>query len=470
MCIEIINFVLPFYFLFSVGTMVMKDSIDFEHTDISKLFYSFLFPTLFGMVFSAMFVITDGVFVGQGIGSDALAAINIASPLFMVTTGMGLMFGVGASVVAGIHLSHGKRKAANINMTQAMLVSTLLTLFFSVTILLFLNEVGVLLGSSAELLPDVVTYMKWFIPGLIGYLILNAGMFFIRLDGAPKFAMLCNVLAALINIFFDYLFIFVFKWGLMGAAFATTLGTGIGAMMVLVYFFFFSRTLSFCKIKASRKSMLLTVRNVGYMVKLGSSGLISELAIAYMMLIGNYVFMHYVGEDGVAAFSIICYLLPIVFMMYNAVAQSAQPIISYNWGLKNYGRISSTVRISLQTALTYSIVFFVFICFGGEFLVSWFVDARYPAYDLATEGLFYFALGCFFLAFNIVSTGYYQSIGRARRATVITVLRGFVFLTVGFLGLPRIGGVTGIWLAVPFAEVATSLYVVCLVLKRRFSV
>ena len=103
--------------------MEMKDSIDFGAMNISKLFRKLLIPTVLGMVFSAIFVITDGIFVGKGVGSDALAAVNITAPLFMITTGIGLMFGVGASVVASIHLSHGKQKVAGINITCFFIVT-----------------------------------------------------------------------------------------------------------------------------------------------------------------------------------------------------------------------------------------------------------------------------------------------------------------------------------------------------------
>ena len=141
----------------------MKDSIDFGSMDISKLFRKLLIPTVLGMVFSAVFVITDGIFVGKGIGSDALAAVNITAPLFMITTGVGLMFGVGASVVASIHLSHGKRKVAGINITQALVFSSLLILILSALCYYFVEPVGRLLGSSERLLPLVVEYMNWYV-------------------------------------------------------------------------------------------------------------------------------------------------------------------------------------------------------------------------------------------------------------------------------------------------------------------
>ena len=128
--------------------MEMKDSIDFGAMNISKLFRKLLIPTVLGMVFSAIFVITDGIFVGKGVGSDALAAVNITAPLFMITTGIGLMFGVGASVVASIHLSHGKQKVAGINITQALVFSSLLIFLLSAFCFFLIEPVGRLLGSS----------------------------------------------------------------------------------------------------------------------------------------------------------------------------------------------------------------------------------------------------------------------------------------------------------------------------------
>ena len=177
----------------------MRDSIDFGSMNISTLFRKLLIPTVLGMIFSAVFVITDGIFVGKGIGSDALAAVNITAPLFMITTGIGLMFGMGASVVASIHLSQGKVKVANINITQAIGFASLLILILSALCCLFLEPLAHLLGSSERLLPGVMEYMIWYIPFLVFYLILNAGMFFIRLDGSPNYAMMCNAIAAVTN-------------------------------------------------------------------------------------------------------------------------------------------------------------------------------------------------------------------------------------------------------------------------------
>ena len=433
----------------------MRDSIDFARMDVSTLFRKLLIPTVLGLVFSAAFVITDGIFVGRGVGSDALAAVNITAPVFMITAGIGLMFGVGASVVAAIQLSRGKRKVAGINITQALVVSSLLMLALILLYAVFRRPFALALGSSEHLLPMVLEYMDWFVPFLIFSCLLSQGMFYIRMDGAPKYAMLCNMIPAVINIILDYIFIFEFGWGLMGAAFASSIGTTVGAVLILIYLTGFMKSVKLYPIKLSRTSLRLTARNVKYMVNLGSSAFLTEGAIACMMLLGNYVFMRYLGEDGVAAYSIACYFFPIIFMVYNAIAQSAQPIISYNHGTGDDTRVKKTFSLSLRTAVICGIFFFIGTFVLREQIVSLFIDPVYKAYSIAVDGLPYFASGYIFFGINIVCIGYLQSMERSKSANILTVLRGFVFMLLSFIFMPMLFGVPGIWLSVPVAEVLT---------------
>ncbi|WP_302589492.1 MATE family efflux transporter [Alistipes senegalensis] len=445
----------------------MKDSIDFGSMDIPKLFRKLLIPTVLGMIFSAVFVITDGIFVGRGIGSDALAAVNITAPLFLISTGVGLMFGVGASVVASIHLSQGKVKVARINVTQAVVVSSLLLATYSFLITWYAPAVARLLGSSDRLLPLAVEYMHWFAPFLPFSALLSSGMFFIRLDGAPNYAMLCNAVPAVINIALDYVFIFIFGWGMTGAALATSLGYIVGAGMILVYLSGRRRVVRFCRVKLSHKSMRLTLRNVEYMCRLGLSTFLCEGAIATMMFAGNYVFIRYLGEDGVAAFSIACYFFPIIFMVYNAIGQSAQPILSYNFGAGNDARVRKAFRLALMTALTAGLGFFGVTALFSREIVAMFIDSACPAYDIAVRGLPLFASGFVFFAVNIVAISYFQSVERARPAMLVTLLRGFVFMVLCFFGLPLLLDVEGIWLAVPLAEVLTFGVVMAIYYRTR---
>lgn len=178
----------------------------------------------------------------------------------------------------------------------------------------------------------------------------------IRQDGAPKYAMTVQMVSAVLNIFLDWLMVFPMGMGIKGAAIATSISCGVSGLMVLAYFIFSARVLRFYRLKMSVKSLRLSLRNVGYMAKIGLATFIAEIAIGVMMVTGNFMFMSYLGEDGVAAFSVGCYLFPIIFSINNAVAQSAQPIISYNFGSGDLGRVKAVLRTSLMTACACGVI------------------------------------------------------------------------------------------------------------------
>lgn len=434
---------------------LQRDSIDFGQMNIPSLFCKLFFPTLMGMIFNAMLNVADGMFVGHGVGSDALAAINIVAPLFTITTGIGLMFGIGASVVASVHLSRGNIKAANINVTQAFVVSLLVMLAIVVAVGLFHEQFIRLLGGSDQLLPYARDYLLLLLPGCPFLLLESIGLMLIRLDGSPRYAMMCNIVPALINIVLDYMFIFPFDMGVGGAALATSLGCAVGGVMVVWYFARCSQTLRMYRLKLSRTSLRLTIRNVGYMTRLGASAFLTEIAMSVMMLTGNYVFIRQMGEAGVAAFSIACYLFPLVFMVNNAVAQAAQPIISYNYGAGNAARVRKALRTSLVAGSICGSLATVLLCVFSEPIVGLFLSPEYPAHAIAASGIPVYASCALFFALNIAFIGYYQSIERPIRATVYTLLRGIILLVPAFLILPALYGNTGAWLAIPCAEALT---------------
>lgn len=267
--------------------------------------------------------------------------------------------------------------------------------------------------------------------------------------------MWCNVIAASFNIILDYILVFPLGMGVMGAALATSVSCGLGGVMVLYYFINMSTTLKFYRLKATLSSVVMTLRNTLYMSKIGFAACLTEFAMSVMMLTGNYVFIRSLGENGVAAFSIACYLFPVIFSISNAVAQSAQPIISFNYGAGNARRVDKSLKTSLVAALASGILVTIMVAIGAKTIVSLFLPPETAAFPIACKGLPLFALCGIFFALNIAFIGYYQSLEKALRATIFTLLRGIVFVIVMFLWLPHLFGIPGMWLAIPSSEFLT---------------
>ena len=432
-----------------------RDNIDFGKSRVGPLFNSIFFPTLLSMVFASLFTVADGIFVGQGVGSNALAAINIVSPLFLVTTGIALMFGAGVSVVASIHLSQNNHKAANINITQAFDVATLLMVVVAIAVYAFRIPFLRLLGCSDALLPLCEDYLLPILPGCICIVIQIIGTFVIRLDGSPNFAASTEILPGLLNIFLDWLFVFPMQLGITGSAIASSISCAVAAGMVVWYMYFRSQTVKISRLRLSHTNFYLTARNVGYIARSGFSSLLGELAMSMLLLTGNYVFIHELGEDGVAAFSVACYLYPIVFMVNNSVAQSAQPIISYNYGAGNRYRVQRAFRVSFSTATICGVLATAFLTLATKPLVSLFLQAGTKAYEIAIGGLPLFAYSAIFFAMNVAIIGYYQATEQNTRATLCMLFRGLIFLIPAFLLMPMFISPQGMWLAVPVTECMT---------------
>ena len=432
-----------------------RDSIDFGKSRIEPLFHSIFYPTLLSMVFASLFTVADGIFVGQGVGSNALAAINIVAPLFLMTTGIALMFGAGVSVVASIHLSQENTKAANINITQAFDVATLLMGIVAIAVYAFRIPFLRLLGSSDALLPLCQDYLIPILPGCVCIVIQMIGTFVIRLDGSPRFAASLELFPGLLNIFLDWLFVFPMQMGIAGSAIASSVSCALAAGLVLWYMYFRAKTVKICRLKFSPTSFYLTARNVGYMARSGFSSMLGELALSMILLTGNYVFMRELGEDGVAAFSVACYLYPIVFMVNNSVAQSAQPIISFNYGAGNRYRVRKAFRVSFSTATVCGVLATTVLTLGAKPLVGLFLHAGTKAYEIAMGGLPLFAYSAIFFAMNVAIIGYFQATEQNTRATLCMLLRGLIFLVPAFILMPMFILPQGLWLAVPVAECMT---------------
>lgn len=442
-----------------------RDAIDFEKERVPVLFRKLLIPTLLGTISISAVTAIDGIFVGHGVGADGVAAVNIVVPIYQIISGLGLMIGAGCSVVASIHLSRQNTRVAQLNISQAIILTSLLTFLLCVSVMTFPEQTARLLGSSDTLMPQVVDYIHWIMPCFVFDMWSMIGLFIIRLDGSPRYAMWCNIIPAVLNAVLDWLFIFPLGMGVKGAAIATSLSIIVGGIMALVYLIFFANSLKLILLKISKKSIRLALRNIGYQCKIGSSSLFGELTLAVLVFLGNLIFMKYLGDAGVGAFGIACYYAPFFFMVGNAVAQSAQPIISYNYGISRWKEIREARKLLIGTSVSIGIFVALLFIFIPDKLVALFVDTTSEAGQIAIEGFPYFATGIVFFILNVAIVGYYQSVEQIKRATFFVFLRGFALLLPSFILLPKLLGTKGIWLAMPLAEITTTLLIGILFLR-----
>lgn len=407
------------------------------------------------MVFDALFIIVDGIFIGHGVGPPGIAAISIISPLFSIVSGTGLMFGIGASVLASISLAKNHVAEAYITITQAFAVGTLLMLVIDTLCFIFASDVVAFLGCSETLENLCIDYFHWLLPGIMFLMFQYIGMMLIRLDGSPKYAMFCNVIPGIVNVILDWIFIFPLDMGVKGAAMATSISCFLGGTMAVFYFLKLSDVLNFARLKLTVREICDSLRHAGAIMKIGFATLLTELAMSVMLFTANHVFIRILGDNGVAAFSIACYLFPFLFSVNNSVSEAIQPIISFNYGAGNMQRVKKALHTALTAALICGLIEVAVIAGGARYLVQMFLDPDTEAFYLACSGLPKFALCGIFFALNIAFIGYWQATKKSAKATAYTLLRGMIFVVPCLLLLPDIIGISGLWLAIPLSELLT---------------
>lgn len=444
----------------------MTQDLDLGTLPVNRLFRLYFIPTLLGMVSLCIVTMADGIFVGQGVGPEGVAAVNIVYAPMMLLVGMGLMLGIGCSVMASIRLSRGEDTRARLGITRALAVATILTTIVILAMLIRPHATVRLLGASGTLEPLAIDYLVWLAPALIANMWSLIGLFVVRLDGSPRFAMWCNVVPGAMNIILDWLFIFPLGMGLKGAAIATSISIITGGLMAVWYMWRHAARLRLMRLPFDREGFADTWRTLLYQTRIGVSAFLGESTMGVLMFTGNLVFMHWLGPDGVAAFGIACYYCPFFFMIGNAVAQSAQPIISYNYGLHLIDRVRATVRLAILTALGFGIAVTATFVLFPRFMVGLFISPDTPAAAYAIAGLPVFAGCIIFFIFNITAIGYFQSVERVAPSVWFALMRGVLFLVPSFIVLPHIFA-DGIWLALALSELITSICIIAYYLRHQ---
>ncbi|QJA09492.1 MATE family efflux transporter [Romboutsia sp. CE17] len=410
-------------------------------------FLKYAIPSAISMFISALYTIIDGIFVGQGVGDAALAAVNIVLPFTVILVGMANMMAVGGGSLVSKNIGSKEiDKAVNI-FRQVCKFLLLLSIFISIVCVIFTDQIVKLLGATENLEGLAVDYLRFYalfsIPNLIG-IVLNS---FVRNDQKPKLAMVSIISGAITNIILDYVFIFKFGLGIKGAAIATGLGQIVTVTILLPHFIKKKGYLSFGKVK-------LQLESIKEFLKIGFPSFFAQASFSVIVLLHNVIITKNIGEMGVSAYSIINYIGTNIYMVLFGLTLGAQPLISYNYGRKDSSKMLSFYKITCISSTLFTTLAVV-ICFVlGRSIIQIFTSDK-EILELTYTGIKFAALSYYFVGLNLNTITYYQAIEMPKYSNLICLFRSIVFLPIGLIMLSKIFGVNGVWGGTLFAETIT---------------
>lgn len=420
---------------------------DLDKDPINKLIFNFSLPAVTGMLISALYVIVDGIFIGRGMGGRGLAAINIAYPVITLGVALSLMFGVGGATIISLYSGQGKKEEARKYLTHLIALNVISYLVILVVVFLFNEKIIYALGSSTGLFTLVKDYLLIGVAFNIFFMLSVSLNAVVRNDKAPTYAMISMVFGAITNIVLDWIFIFEMDMGMKGAALATGIAQAVSFLYLVGHFF---------RKKCTIRPVItpLDLRCVGRIMNNGFPSFILEFAVAVVSISFNNVLMDYLGEIGISAFSIIAYIFYIFRMIFSGLAQGIQPIVSYNFGAKKWGRVKATLIQGHKIAAITALLIILAVYFQGEALVGLFNGDK-ELIKIASRGLLLYSSAMVFLGANFINISYLQSMEKSFVANLLSFVRSMVFVGIALVSLPKLIGTDGIWLSLPFADFMT---------------
>lgn len=425
---------------------------------ISKLFIKFSIPAILSLTIAGVQTMVDGIFLGNFVGTNAMASVNIAAPFMQLMIGMNLIIGIGGASYIGRSLGEGQVKRAQDIFKSACLFMIGLSIVILVLGFTFSHQLASFLGANDVLLADSSTYIKilaLFAPFIGLSFILGV---FVRCIGKPNVYLISSVASLFANIILNYVLIKQLKLGIVGAPIATGLSFTTSFLIAAIPFIKKTAVLNFFTGKFNWK---LT----GQLLYNGSSEGVSSLATAISTFVFNMAFMRIAGEVGVSAFTAIGYISLFASLIVCGVSAGIGPVISYNYGAQLHDRVKQMMNISCKMAIIMGSALVVLIFLFGKYLIMMFVSDNEAVLDLALHGSKIYAFTFFFNGLNILFSGYFTSIGDALSSIIVAVCRGMIFILLGISILPQFIGISGVWMTVPVAEVLTLLVVIFLFKK-----
>lgn len=429
----------------------------------AKSLIAFTMPSIIVMVFMAMYTMADGVFVSNLIGSDALSAINLVYPISSVVIAIAVMLGTGGSAIIAKKMGENKHQEARENFSLIVIVGAIIGIIIAVIAFVFSEQIIMGLGATDATYQYCVDYfvtLMFFAPFSVLQLLI--GLFFVT-AGKPNINLIATFIAGVTNIVLDYIFIAKLGLGIKGAALATGIGYCIPVIVGIMYFSINKKgTLYFTRPKGDKKVLLQTCYN-------GSSEMVSNIATAITTFMFNIIMLRLLGEDGVAAITVVLYAQFFLTALYLGFSIGVSPIFSYNYGEKNDKQLKKVFNISKNFILISSLIIFIIsLVFSGN-LVRIFAQEGTNVFNIANQGFKIFSISYLITGINIFTSGLFTAFSDGKTSAIISFLRTFVLLIIALITLPYFFGVTGVWIAVPIAEIITVIVAIYYIRTNKYN-
>ncbi len=431
-----------------------------DHFTYKRLFRFTLSPVIM-MIFTSIYCVVDGLFVANIVGSNALASINIIMPLVIVVGAVGFMLGTGGSAEVAKALGEGKAEAAKRYFTTLVLTIIVIGIILSSVLIITLRHMCYLLGASDLLIEGCVIYGRIQLIGITFFMLQTSFQTLFVTAERPKIGLILTIAAGVTNMFLDFLFISVFRMGIAGAAWATVIGFVIGGVIPLAYFFLPNHSLlRFTKTKLYAKMLLRSCIN-------GSSEMISNLSTSIVVVLFNLQMMKLVGEDGVAAITIIMYVNMVFIAILIGFSIGTAPIIGYNYGAENHPELKNMFRKSVTVVTVVSVVMVIFAELIAEPLIAIFFGEETALAQMTVVGFRYYATSFLFCGINIFASSLFTSLCNGKVSAIISFLRALVFPVLMILILSAIWGLNGIWVSVTAAELCAAFISIFFIIRQK---
>ncbi len=438
----------------------MENESVYERPVTLKNILKFAVPTIAMTVFMSFYTMVDGLFVSNLIGTDALSAINLTAPVIQLVTAISTMLATGGSAVIMKKMGEKKAEEAREDFTFLILVNVVAGAVMCGLGYAVMDHIFAAMGLSAEVSGYCVGYLGVYLLFTIPILLMNNFTLYMIACEKAALSLVCSVAGGVLNMVLDYVFIAVLDMGIRGAAAATGLGYSVTAV---AGFIVFSRQKSLLHFKRPvlRWNVL---RNA---VSNGCSEMATALVTGVVTMMFNWTMLRYAGEDGVAAVTIIMYVLMFASSLYTGYSYGVAPMLSYYYGEKNHVKLKKLVAASIKVIAAISAVTVAASFLLTKPLVSVFAHPDNPVYNLAVDGNRICTVALVFIGFNIFTSGMFTALSNGVVSAVLAFSRSFVFMLAAMLLLPAILGVNGIWLATPAAELMAFALSLGMFLKYR---